>query len=187
MGRSMDEKQRLAGFKALVESYRANSYYLEEVDGSLNRWPDLSAEAKLEYIIGDAVRCDVPFADVAKSVREYVDGSAIEEAALRLAMRNWRELHEVEKILPDYGRLESSPPLVERVSELLKVAGSERETEAWPTAAEHTALFAEMRADEVAGKREDAHSFGKETFDKILEVKAESPAVDTGRDRGIEW
>jgi hypothetical protein len=47
-------------------------------------------------------------------------------------------------------------------------------------------LFAEIRADEVASRREDAHRYGKEAFKKILDGKSETPAAEMTQDKGIE-
>ncbi|HEV3440674.1 MAG TPA: hypothetical protein VG122_25185 [Gemmata sp.] len=49
-----------------------------------------------------------------------------------------------------------------------------------------SALFEEIRTDEAATKREDAHWYGRETFKKILEGKTESPAAEMAEDFGIE-
>ncbi len=181
----MDEKDRIAGFKALLESHKTNSYHLIDPEGEFRLWQDLSAEGKVECIARDAAYYDVPFEQFAEAARESVDRGAIEEAALRLAVRSVRELHELEQLFPDDGRTEPPPPLVERVSELLG-AVHEHENEVWPTASEQKALFAEMRADEAAGKREDAHLYSMEAFEKILDMKAEAPAVEKGKDKGIE-
>ncbi len=54
------------------------------------------------------------------------------------------------------------------------------------TAKEQAALFKEMRADEEAAKREDAHWYGKEAFQQILDGKTEAPAAEKGKDKGIE-
>ena len=55
------------------------------------------------------------------------------------------------------------------------------------TAEELAALFKEMRADEAAAKQEDAHCYGKEAFQKILDGKTKAaPAVEKSKDRGIE-
>ena len=54
------------------------------------------------------------------------------------------------------------------------------------TAEELAALFKEIRADEAAARREDAHWYGKEAFQKILEGKTEAPAVEKGKDNGME-
>jgi hypothetical protein len=124
---AMDEKHRLSGFKALLESQKANSHYLEEPDGSFRLWRDLSAEARLEYIVKDAALYDVPFEQFAEAVRESIDYAAIEEGALRLAMRNGRELHDMEGFFPDDGRTEPPPPLVERVRELMNAESPEHE------------------------------------------------------------
>src|SRR5207249_1104101 len=85
---------------------------------SFTLWKDLSAEGKLENLARDVAMYDLPFNQFAEAVRESVDKSALEEAALRLVLRNGRELHELEKLFPDDGRTEPTP-LVERVSELL--------------------------------------------------------------------
>jgi hypothetical protein len=47
-------------------------------------------------------------------------------------------------------------------------------------------LFAEIRVDEAAAKREDAHWYGKEAFKKILGGKTETPAAEMAQDKGIE-
>ena len=54
------------------------------------------------------------------------------------------------------------------------------------TAEELAALFKEIRADEAAAKREDAHWYGRETFQEILNGKMKAPAVEKGKDNGIE-
>jgi hypothetical protein len=183
----MDEKHRLAGFKALLESHKKNSYHLIEPDGSLRLWRDMSAEGRLESITRDAAFYDVPFEHFAQAVRESIDKTAVEEAALRLAMRSGRELHDLDALFPDDGRTEPPPPLVERVSELLDAASSERDNAAVLTAEERAALFKEIRADEAAGqKREDAHWYGKESFQKILDGKSQAPAAEKAKDKGIE-
>jgi hypothetical protein len=182
----MDAKRRLSGFKALVESHKTNAYHLEEPDGDFNLWRDLSAEARLETIVRDAAFYDVPFEAFAEVVRESVDSTAIEEAALRLAMRSGREFRDLEALLPEWGRLEPSPPLVERFSELLNAKSHEHEDEAALSCEKLTALFQEMREDEAAAKREDAHWYGKEAFEKFLDAKAKAPAAEKGNDRDIE-
>ena len=102
---------------------------------------------------------------------------------LRLAMRSSRELYELEKLLPDDGRLEPSPPLVERVNELLNAKSFEHEN--WLTHEEQTALFDEMRADAAAAKSRERCPAGI-TLQELLEEKTKSPAVRKGRDRDIE-
>ena len=57
------------------------------------------------------------------------------------------------------------------------------------SAEELAALFKEIRADEAAGKREDAHWYGREahrTFQKTRNEKANAPAVEQEEERGIE-
>jgi hypothetical protein len=53
------------------------------------------------------------------------------------------------------------------------------------TPEELAALFKEIREDEAAAKREDAHWYGK-TLRTILNEKSEAPVVEKGKDRGIE-
>jgi hypothetical protein len=174
---------RVSGFKALLESHTTNSYHLIAPDGEFREWQDLSPEGRLEIIAKDAAYYDVPFEPFAQAVREAVDKDAIEEAALRLAMRSTRELHELEGLFPDDGRLEPPPPLVERVSELLN-ADRDYEDEELLTGGNLTALFSELRADEAAAKREDAH--GLEALRKIAEEKTKTASAEKAKDRDIE-
>jgi hypothetical protein len=155
-------------------------------DGSFELWRDLSAEGKLEHIAGVAAFYDVTFEQFEEAVRDSVDAAAIEEAALRLAMRSSRELHDLENLFSDEGRTEPDPPLVERVRELLNAESAEPEDVAWLTAEEQVALFNEMRADEAAGKREDAHSFGMKELRELPTEKTISPSNEKGNYRGIE-
>jgi hypothetical protein len=184
--RAMDMKHRLAGFKALLESHKTNSYHLIDPEGEFRLWQDLSAEGRLDIIARDAAYYDVPFEQFAEAARAAVDRGAMEEAALRLAVRSGRELHDLEQLFPDDGRTEPPPPLVERVSELLNAVSPEPENEVWLTAKEQTALFKEMRADEAAGKREEANWLAREAFETILDRRAEALAVEKGKDKGIE-
>jgi hypothetical protein len=186
LGIAMDEKHRVSGFKALLESHKKNSYHLIDPDGSFRLWRELSAEARLENIVRDAAFYDVPFEQFAEAVRESVDPAAIEEAALRLALRSGKELHDLEALFPDDGRTEPPPPLVERLSELLKAESPEHENEAVLTVEKLAALFKEMREDEAAGKREDAHRYCKEDLQKLLDGKTKAPAAEKGKDRGME-
>jgi len=182
----MDEKHRLSGFKALLASHKTNSYHLADTDGDYRLWRDLSAEGRLESITRDAAYYGVPFEQFAQAVRESVDNAAIEETALRLAMRSGRKLHDLDQLFPDDGRTEPPPPLVERVRELLDAESSEHDNEAVLTAEEQSALRKEIAADTEVGKREDAHWYGKDAFQKILNEKSKAPAPEKGKDRGIE-
>jgi len=183
----MDEKHRLSGFKALVESHKTDSYHLIDSDGEFRLWRDLSAEGRLEYMVRDAAFYDVPFEHFAEAARQSVDLAALEEAALRLAMRSGRELHDLEKLLPEHGRIEPPPPLVERFSELLNAESHEHEDEEVLSCKKLAALFKEIRADEAAGKREDAHGYGKEAFQKMLDGKTNAPAAaEKDKDKEIE-
>jgi hypothetical protein len=183
----MDEKHRLSGFKALLESHKTGFYHLVDSDGDFRLWRDLSAEGRLEYIVKDAAFYDVPFEHFAEAVRESVDPAALEEAALRLAMRSGRELHDLEKLFPDDGRTEPLPPLVERVSDLLSAESTEHEDEEVLSCEKLAVLFKEIRADEAAGKREGAHRYGEEAFQKILDGKTKAPtAAEKSKDKEIE-
>jgi hypothetical protein len=177
----MNEKDRVSGFQALLKSHKSNSCHLITPDGEFRLWQDLSAEGRLESIARDAAYYDVPFEDFAQAVRESVDDAAIEDAALRLAMRSTRELHDLESLFPDDGRTESPPPLVERVSELLNAA-HENEDEELLTGEKLHALFKELREDEFAGKRDDAH--GLKGLRKMADAKTKAPTL--GKDRDIE-
>jgi hypothetical protein len=186
MKSEMNDKQRLAGFKALLSSHQTNGYYLFEPDGmSLHLWQELSAEGKLEVIARDAAYYDVAFEPFAEAVRECVDAAVIEDAALRLAMRSSRELHDLEKLFPDDGRTEPPPSLVERVNELLN-SHTDNDIEAGMTPQERDALFAELRADEAAAKHEDAHWYGNITLQEMRNEKAKAPAIEKVKDRDVE-
>src|SRR6267378_3927697 len=100
----MDEKHRESGFKALLAHSKANTCHLADADGDYRLWRDLSAEGKVEHIARDAAYYGVAFEPFAQAVRESIDIAAIEDAALRLAMRCVRELHELERLFPDDGR-----------------------------------------------------------------------------------
>jgi hypothetical protein len=181
----MSEKHRLAAFKAMLESQQSNAYPLAEADGSLRFWRDLSADARLEKIARSAVLFDVPFEQMAQAVRESIDNPAVEESALRLAMRSVGELHAIEKLLPNDERT-LPPPLVERVGELLRAQPDEYEDESALDPKEQAALFKELRDDYAAAKRENAHWYGSEAYQRILDAKAKAPAVEKGNDRQME-
>jgi len=182
----MDKKHRLSGFRALLEYHKTNSCHLEETDGSHRLWRELSAEAKLDYLTRDAAWYDVPFEEFAQAVRESIPNDVIQEAALRLAFRSGRQLHDLENLFPDDGRNESAPPLVERVNELLHAHSPEQEDDEVLNCEKLAALFKEMRADEAAAKREDAHGHGKQASRKTLDAKTGAAAVEKGKDKDIE-
>jgi hypothetical protein len=54
------------------------------------------------------------------------------------------------------------------------------------TAEELAALFKEMREDYAAAKREDAHWYGREAFQDIVDGKTKPPAAEKTKDKGIE-
>jgi hypothetical protein len=182
----MNVKRRISGFKAMLESKKSTSSYLIDPDGDLRLWRELSAEGKLDCIVREAAYYDVPFEPFAEAVRESLDSAAIEEAALRLALRSGREQHNLEKLFPDDGRLEQAPPLVERVAELLDAKSLEPESDGVLSCQKLAALFKEMRADEAAGKGEDAHRYEKEAGQKTLEGKTNPPAAEKAKDKDIE-
>jgi hypothetical protein len=182
----MDEKRRLSGFKALLESHKTSGSLMEETDGNLRLWRYLSPEAKLEYIVRDAAIYDVPFEQFSQAARETVGTGAVEEAALRLALRSGRELHDLEKMFPEDGGTESPPPLSERLREMLNAASVEHGDEEVLSCDKMAALFIEMRADEAAAKREDAHWYGREASQDMPEENTKSPGNVKDKDWDIE-
>jgi hypothetical protein len=58
------------------------------------------------------------------------------------------------------------------------------------TAEELAALFKEIREDEAAAKREDAHWYGMAAFEKFLDARKKAPAAEKAQDKetdkGIE-
>ncbi len=54
------------------------------------------------------------------------------------------------------------------------------------SAEELAALFKEIRADEAAGKREDAHWYRKEAFQELLNGQPKPSVPEKGEDKGIE-
>ncbi|HJT78701.1 MAG TPA: hypothetical protein VJ739_15970 [Gemmataceae bacterium] len=124
---AMGEKRRVAGFKALVASDRNGSYLMEDADGEYRSWQELSPDGRLRQIASSAAYYDVPFEPFAEAVREALGElppAAREQVALRLALQGERELRALEKLLPDDGRLEPPPPLVERFQEMLREASA---------------------------------------------------------------
>jgi hypothetical protein len=172
----MNERDRLAGFKALLKSLKKHFSHLEEPDGSFHL-RDLSTEGRLEIIASHSWYYDVTFEQFAEAVRESVDTADIEAGALRMATRNSKELHE--------GRTEPPPSLLERVSELLN-ADPEHVNATGLTAAEQFELMKEFWADEAAAKREDAHYYGKVTLQEMRDEQTTSPVAEKGKARGIE-
>ena len=201
----MDDKHRLQGFKALLASDKSGSYLLEEPDGTLRPWQELSAEGKLQYISGAAAMYDVPFERFAQAVRAEVGGAAaVTEAALRVALDYRKELHGLGKLLPDDGRTESTP-LVKRFQEILDYKPPERAGLLAYDAAESIKTQLEAFMDEferLAGTKEQkklvegfkdfvhevTRADWKVTFDKLLARYAEEErqAPESGKDRGIE-
>src|ERR1700722_11959106 len=114
----MNEKHRLAGFKALIEDQKNSRRHFEEVDGPLRQWHELSPQSKLQYIAADAVLYGVPFERFAEAVRDVLPPPAIVEASLQLVLDYERQLRGLEKLLPDEERTEPVP-LVERLTEML--------------------------------------------------------------------
>src|SRR3954452_12807213 len=180
----MNEKDRLAGFKALVEDHKNSSSHFEEMDGSHRLWHELSPQSKLQYLARDAVWYDVPFERFAEAVRESVDKHAIEEAALRLVLRNERELHEMEKLFPDDGRTEPTP-LIERVSELLNEDAVYSKTEFERLLVEQRDDAAQRPLHEKGVRYEDEPNSLRE----ILDGKSPGREINNGVDepeQGIE-
>ena len=125
----MNAKERLDGFRALVDDHRNSSHYFEEIDGDRRLWSDLSLQGKLEYIAGDAALYDVPFKHFDEAVREVIGDSALAEAALRTVLRDALEFRSLAQLVPDDGRTEATP-LADRFKEILdRPAEPEREPE----------------------------------------------------------
>ncbi len=114
----MDEKQRVSGFKAILQSHKTNSYRLAEPDGSFELWQDLSSQGRLEQIARDAATYDVPFELFAEAVRDSIEKPTLEDATFRLVLRYERELHDLEMLVPDDGQT-GAMPLVRRVCDIL--------------------------------------------------------------------
>jgi hypothetical protein len=115
------EKRRLEGFEAKVASDKGNGYGMEDADGEYRAWNDLSAEGKLWQLAGNAAYSDVSFEAFAREARDvlgHLPPAAREEAALWLALRNEKELHQLAKLLPEHDRLEPYP-LVEQLRDTL--------------------------------------------------------------------
>jgi hypothetical protein len=115
----MKDKQRLAGFKALVENQKNSRHLFEEMDGSLRGWQKLSPQSKLQYIAGDAASHNVSFNHFAEAVQGALRPREIAEASLRMVLHYERELRGLEKMLPDSGQTVEMP-LADRVKELLQ-------------------------------------------------------------------
>ena len=62
----------------------------------------------------------------------------------------------------------------------------EEEYEEILTGDKFKALMKEVREDEAAGKREDAHWYGKDTFQKLLDGTTKAPAAEKSKDKEIE-
>jgi hypothetical protein len=66
----MGAQSRLERFKASVKSDKESGCYLEDRDGIFRLWRDLSPQAKLDYLAGDAALYDVPFSAFSEEARE---------------------------------------------------------------------------------------------------------------------
>jgi hypothetical protein len=112
------ENDKIASFNVMVQDMKNSptGHHFEEMNGDWRPWDDLSAAAKLQYIVRDAAIADVrfePFAQVAKDTIGDVG-----DAALRVVLEGQKELHAIAKLFPDDGRTESTP-LVEQVKDML--------------------------------------------------------------------
>lgn len=115
------ENGKVASFKAMVGDMKnsPDNYHFEEMNGDHLPWDDLSAAAKLQYIVRDAVISDVAFDPFAEVVKNTI-GDGV-EAALRVVLEGQKELHAIAELFPDDGRTESMP-LVDRVKDILDYA-----------------------------------------------------------------
>ncbi len=114
----MNEKQRVEGFKAMVEDSKSSNHYFEEMDGDHRQWRDLSDAAKLQYIASYAAHRDVPFKPFADAVNDVL--SEVGNAALQLVLNSQKELRALEQLLPEDWGTESTP-LVERFKDILNL------------------------------------------------------------------
>lgn len=115
------EKDRIMSFKMMVDNMKHSpgGHHFEEMNGDWRPWDDLTAAAKLQYIVRDAVISDVPFESFAKEVKNTI-GDRL-DAALRVVFEGQQELHAIAGLFPDDGRTETTP-LVEQVKDLLEHA-----------------------------------------------------------------
>jgi hypothetical protein len=113
------ENHKIALFNEMVEEMRSRprNHLFEEMNGDHLPWAELSADAKLQYIARDAAIGDVPPESFVQVVKDTIDD--VGEAALRVVLDGQKELHAIASLLPDDGRLESTP-LVERVKDMLE-------------------------------------------------------------------
>jgi hypothetical protein len=112
------ENQKIASFNAMVEDSRnsPSNHFFEEMDGDRRPWAELSAAAKLQYIVRDAAVSGVLFETFAEVAKETLGD--VGEAAQRVVLESQKELHAIAKLLPDDGRTEPTP-LVEQVKDIL--------------------------------------------------------------------
>lgn len=113
----MNEKERMKGFEALLNSDKSNSYHLEEPDGEHRLWKEASAQSRLENIAGAAAMYDVPFEQFAHAVRESIENADIVDGALRIVLDNAHELRGLASLLPEEGTF--STPLIDRFRYIL--------------------------------------------------------------------
>jgi hypothetical protein len=200
----MEEKHRLEGFKRLIASDKSGSYELEDADGMIRPWKELSAEGKLDFIAGAAVMYDVPFDQFAKAARQELNAAALTEGSLRAVLDYRRELRALAKLLPDDGRTESTP-LVDRFREWLRMESGDRnlllahdtvestktQLESFSDEFERLARTAEQRKLVAAFKDFVGEVTGagmRETFERLLKRYADKAAMapEKSKDKGIE-
>jgi hypothetical protein len=183
---SVLENEKVANFKAMVGDMKNSprNHVFEEMNGDRLPWDDLSAAAKLQYIVRDAAISDVAFEPFAQAVKDTIrDGG---EAALRVVLDGQKELHAIAKLFPDDGRTESTP-LVDQVKEILDYV-SALETQEKERGRSKEKLF-EAISDVFDGKtleKLDTLADLKEAFQKNLAGKTDVPAVEKRKDKGIE-
>jgi len=112
------ENDKIASFKVMVQDMENSpgNHVFEEMDGDRLPWDDLSAAAKLQYIVRDAVISDVRFESFAHVAKDTIGD--VGEAALLVVLEGQKELHAIAELFLDDGRTESTP-LVEQVKEML--------------------------------------------------------------------
>lgn len=175
------ENQKIASFKVMVEDMKnsPDNHVFAEMNGDRLPWDDLSAAAKLQYIVRDAVISDVPFEPFAQVVKDTIGD--VGEAALRVVLDGQKELHAIAKLFPDDGRTESTP-LVDQVKEMLDYI-STMETQEKERRQGREKLF-EGISNALDGKTPERWSECAKAFQDILRGDQSSTKTVEGQERG---
>ena len=175
------ENRKIASFKAMVEDSRnsPNIHFIDEINGDMRLWAELSAAAKLQYIARDAALSDVPFEPFAQVVKETIGDAG--EAALRVMLDGQKELHAIAKLFPDEGRTEATP-LVERVKDMLDYV-SALEAQEKERHEGREKLFQGI-SNVLDGKAPQGWAEGVKIFQEMLRADVRRPEAAQTRERG---